>query len=397
MFDAIYIATSGMVGHAKGLSLVGNNLANVNTPGFKSSQLQFSDLFDQSNANGQQTSASSQSSLGIGLDTLGTSVNFTVGADQTTGNALDMSINGNGLYAIRRDGEVLFTRAGDFSFDANNVLVNSRGDHVLGLDGGGNLVDITLASLATSLPKATSTVSISGNLTSTVTTPAVNAGLNNVTVYDAAGVKHAVNLSFKNLGAGSYTVTVTDAITNGLVVGTGTIKFANGVPVDGADSISFNYASTGVDAFPVTLDFSTNVTSLTTASTLAMAAQDGYTAGVRTDQAIAADGTVKVLFSNGQTGTGAQIALAQFDSESELVQVGGGAFAKRADTEVEYGHAGSGAFGTLVSGHLEGSNVDLASEFSNLILMQRGYQASSHVISTANDMIQELFDMKGRT
>jgi flagellar hook protein FlgE len=126
-----------------------------------------------------------------------------------------------------------------------------------------------------------------------------------------------------------------------------------------------------------------------------MASQDGYAAGVRTDQSIDSDGTIKLYYSNGQTADGPRLALANFRSASELEEQSGSAFALKQGGEVEYGHAGDATFGTLRAGHLEGSNVDLAEEFGNLILMQRGYQASSHVISTANDMIQQLFDMKG--
>lgn len=397
MFDTIYIGTSGLMGHAKGLSLVGNNLANVNTPGFKSAQLQFSDLFSQNTGGGDQQRNGGQGSLGAGLDTLGSKINFKPGADQSTGDALDLSINGNGMYTIRRGDDLLYTRAGDFQFDASNVLTNSRGDHVLGLDSAGKLADINLDGLGTSAPKATSNVKISGNLTSTVAVPPVNASLNNVTIFDPNGVRHTVNLSFKNMGDNSYTVTVTDGVTNGAVLGSGTLQFAAGTPLAEAGIVNFDYASTGVEPFTVALDFSSNVTSQTTVSTLSMASQNGYGTGVRTNQTISSDGTVEVAYSNGQTVKGARLALAQFDSEQDLVQVGGSAFAKQGTSLVHYGFAGADAYGTLVAGHLEGSNVDLASEFSNLILMQRGYQASSHVISTANDMIQQLFDMKGRT
>jgi flagellar hook protein FlgE len=394
MFDTLYIGTSGLLGNAKGLKIVSNNLANVNTPGFKGSQLQFSDLFEQgggvTDGQGQQ-----HQSTGQGVATLGSTLNFRPGSDQSTGNPLDQSINGNGMFTVRRDGELLYTRAGDFQFDGQEVLVNGNGDHVQALDSSGKLVDVTLDGLGSSVSKATANITFIGNLTSAVAVPPVDATVNGVTVIDPAGGSHTINLSFKDLGSGSYTVTVTDGVTGGATLGTGTLKFSGGVPVAGNNGFNIQYATTGVPAFAVHLDFSANVASQPTSSTLAMNKQDGHVAGVRTDQSIAADGTVTVTYSNGEKVKGPRLAIAQFVTEKDLVQQGGAAFAKTKDGAVHYGYASTDSFGTLVAGHREGSNVDLAEEFSNLIVMQRGYQAASHVISTANDMIQELFDMKG--
>lgn len=390
MFDTLFIGTSGLLSNAKGLRVVGNNLANVNTPGFKGSQLQFGELFEQG---GGVQSGTQQETHGTGVTSLSTQVLFRAGTDQSTGNALDLSIDGNGMFTVKQDDQLMFTRVGDFRFDSNNVLTNSAGDKVQMLDSQGKLADVTLAGLEHNPAKATSVINVTGNLTSTVAVPAVNAALNGLTVIDAAGGSHSVNLSFKDLGSGSYTVTVTDGATGGATLGTGTLKFAGGFPVPGSSTISFNYSTTDVPAFAVQLDFSNTQTGIA-ATALSMKSQDGYLVGVRTDQSIGADGTVKVSYSNGQTATGPRLALAEFQTESDLLQVGGG-FEMKQGAVVHYGHAGDEAFGSLLAGHREGSNVDLAEEFGNLILMQRGYQASSHVISTANDMIQELFDMKG--
>lgn len=392
MFDAIQIGTTGLLNHAKGLRTVGNNLANVNTPGFKSGQLAFTDLFGQAGA-GRQGGAALPGGTGSGLATLGAQVNFKAGLDASTGSPLDLNIDGNGFYAIERDGEILYTRAGNFHFDEKGILVNAAGERVKALVDG-RLADVSIDSLGRSLPKATTKVAFRGNLTSAVTTPPINASLRSVAVYDAEGVNRPINLSFKNTGGGAFEVTVTDQA--GATLSTGTIKFAGGVPVKDADAFTFSYAPAGVTPFEVRLDFTTNVSSLADQTTLSMASQDGYAPGVRTDQSINSDGVVKLYYSNGQTADGPRLALADFRSASELEQQNGSAFSLKRGGEVTYGHAGEAAFGSLRAGHLEGSNVDLAEEFGNLILMQRGYQASSHVISTANDMIQQLFEMKSR-
>lgn len=391
MFDSIAIGTSGLLNHAKGLRVVGNNLANVNTSGFKSSQMQFTNLFEQGSGAGQLGGGTGHG--GTGLSSLGLDINFRAGLDQSTGNPLDVSINGNGFYTLKRDDQLLYTRAGDFRFDEKGFLVNAAGDRVQALDSGGQLADITLDDLSRSLPKATSTVVFNGSISNAApATPPVSTGVNNVMVLDANGIDHPVKLSIANGGDGSYTVTVMDAAS--ATVATGTIKYAGIVPVPGEDTMTFSYAPGGGAAVDVKLDFSK--TSLATVANIGVASQDGYVGGVKTDQTIDADGVVNVRYSNGQTVKGPRIALADFQAGSALEEVGGAAFRKQPGAHVMYGYAGADSFGSLVAGHREGSNVDLAEEFGNLILMQRGYQAASHVVSTANDMIQQLFDMKGR-
>lgn len=396
MFDTIQIGTSGLTTHAKGLKVVSNNLANVNTPGFKRSALQFGALFEQ--GAGGQYAQRQEVMTGAGVEAVGTRLSFRTGVDQSTGNPLDLAIDGNGLFVVKRGEQLLYTRSGDFRFDADNVLVNGAGDKVQALDGGGKLVDVTLDGLGQSKPQATTTVKMTGNLTSTVAVPPVNASVNAITIYDPNGVQRSVNLAFKDEGAGLFTVTVTDAaaLSGAAPLASGRIGFAGGFPEAGKDSLTFRYSASGTPAFDVKLDFAKNVTSLLTSTTLGVASQDGYAAGVLADQAIAADGNVTVRYSNNQTAKGARLALAEFSTEDDLHGIAGGMFEKRSGAPVRYGHAGAESFGSLAAGHREGSNVDLAEEFGNLILMQRGYQASSHVISTANDMIQQLFDMKGR-
>lgn len=395
MFDSIYIGTSGLVAYSQGLQVISNNLANVNTTGFKGADLQFTDVFEQ-NSLDQQTPGAGARALGSGVAVLSTQLRMAAGTDQTTKNPLNVRIDGNGMFALRRGDQTVYSRAGNFSFNDAGLLVNADGDHVLGRAADGTLADITLNGLKDGPGKATGQIAISGNLSSTVAVPAVNATLNNVPIIDAAGTSHAVNLTFKNLGSGSYTVSIADAAAGGAVLGSGTIKFANGLPVPGSSTVSFSYASTGVTAIPVVLDFSNGVTSQTGTSTLQVASNDGYGPGTLSDEAIGTDGVLTVTLSNGQTITGQTIALASFSNQQDLVEISGGAFTN-AGAAPTYGSPATGGYGALVAGHLEGSNIDLAQEFSNLILMQRGYQASSHVISTANDMIQELFDMKGNS
>ncbi|WP_157778368.1 flagellar hook protein FlgE [Massilia violaceinigra] len=393
MFDSISIGTSGLLTHAKGLRVVGNNLANVNTPGFKSAQLQFAELFDQGSGPKAPQDSPHSNGLGTGVASLGSKINFRAGLDQSTGNPLDLNINGNGFYAVRRDGEILYTRSGDFRFDEKGILVNSAGDQVMGLDSGSKLTEISLDKFNNSAAKATGTVKFRGNLTMTTTTPPIDAKVNAIPVFDANGVSQPISLSFKNNGGGNFTMTATNAAN--ATLSTQQLKFVGGLLDPAQGPLTVNLAAAGAPAVNVKLDFA-GITSTSETTTLAPNANDGYVAGARTDTTIDADGSVQVHYSNGQTVKAARLALANFEADSALEQIGGSAFAKKEGSSVQYGFAGTDAFGKLLSGHREGSNVDLAEEFGNLILMQRGYQASSHVISTANDMIQQLFDMKGR-
>lgn len=394
MLDTILIGTTGMLAHSAALKVVSNNLANVNTPGFKGSQLEFASLFEQGSNPNQSGATGTSPGTGQGLQTAGTTLDFRGGGDLSTGNPLHVKIDGNGFFAVKHNGEILYTRDGAFSLNADGYLVNSAGDHVLGLDNAGQLNEISTAGLTHSLAKVTSAVKFSGNISATVATPPVNAKINNVTVYDTAGTAQTLNLSFANNGGGSFSVTVTDA--QGAAVGTGALKFgAGGTPLAGFDSIALNVQPSGGTAFPVTLDFSSNVTSTTSANSVAFASQDGYAGGVSSGESIGSDGVLTFQYSNGQTQKGPRLAVADFSSSHDLQQAGNNLFRAANGAHAQWGAAGTNGLGTLQGGHREGSNVDMAQEFGELILMQRGYQAASHVVSVANDMIQELFDMKG--
>jgi flagellar hook protein FlgE len=391
MFDIISIGMSGLVGYARGLRVIGNNLANVNTTGFKGSQLSFADRFYQMLG----TSGGSNAQLGTGLDAGSTVVNFQNGTFTQTGNPLDAAVNGEGFFVLHNDGAVRYTRAGQFQFDAEGTLVShASGASVQGLDANGQLHGISNTTLQVSPPKPTSALKFGGNLSSNATADVV---LNDVTVFDSAGASHALKLTFHDNGAitpGTWTVTVSD--TSGTLA-SGQIGFSGGTAVAGASSMALTYTPTGAAPLSITLDFSTTVTSFATGATssLAMASQDGYAMGSLTGMSFDAQGTLVAGYSNGQTVKGMQLALARFDANQELIESGQGNFENPGAAAVHLGTAKSGVFGSIVGGSVENANVDLAQEFSNLIVMQRGYQASSHVISTANDMIQELFDMKG--
>jgi len=393
MIDSIYIATSGLQGFEQGLQNISGNTTNLNTPGFKESTTQFADLFyTDSLSSGGQFNAGE---VGMGLETLGTRINFKQGQFQTTNNSLDLAIDGQGYFILKgSDGAIHYTQDGEFKFDSSGTLISStNGQTVMALDGSGNLVPITLTNLTTDSPQATTSVKFSGNLSSTATSDTIS----NVTVIDSAGTSHTLTLSFAPVSGstGSWTATLKDGTTT---VGSGTIAFSSGQPVSGSNTIAVTYTPSGASSMALTLDFSSNVTSFDsgTSSTLAVASKDGFAAGTLSGETFDSTGTLVLTYSNGQTAKSKQLALAQFNSPDDVVQAGSNEFNSAPGHAWTIGVAGSNGFGSIQSGVVEMSNVDLSQQFSDLVIMQRGYQASSQIISTANDMMTALFGMAGK-
>lgn len=392
MLDSIHIGVSGLLGYQQGLRVIANNTANMNTPGFKASTLQFADLLHASGG----TTATPGSAPGYGLDTAGTRLDFRQGDLQQTGNDLDLAIDGEGLFMVRdAAGQTRYTRAGDFQFDAQGLLVTrTDGSQVLGLDASGHLGTISLAGLQVAPGQATTRVRFTGNLSSTNPQQSVGA----VQVFDAQGAQHTLTLNFTGTEAdqpGSWKVELLEGDTS---FGTAQLVFADGQPTTQTRQLAFTFTPAGGAAQQLTLDFSSDVTSFAAGdlSTLAMSSQDGYAPGSLSKVAFDETGTLTATYSNGQTRKGARLALGRFTTPDAVQGIGGNLFAPAQGIPWEQGLAGDAGFGSIRSGVLESSNVDLSREFSNLVVMQRGYQAASQVISTANDMLQELFGLKNK-
>lgn len=393
MLDTIFIGMSGLQGYSQGLKVISNNVTNLNTPGFKAANQQFTDAFYQySNLPGRD-----QPLHGTGLAALSTRLNLQAGDTRSTGNALDLSIDGEGFFVLRdaHGAEQVYTRAGQFQFnDAGELVSGISGKQVMGRTETGGLSAISLAGHRTHAARATSKVSFIGNLS----VAAEEFSLDNVKFNDALGAEHKVRLQFKR-GSGdtanTWTVTVFDGEDS---IGTGDISFSDGKPVAGDGTVAFSFKPDGSEAFEVTLDFSTEVTSFAagSSSTLAFASHDGFAAGTFTTASFGADGTLSLHYSNGQKREGPRLALASFDHGLGLEQAGQGELRATGATEPRFGSPGDEGMGKVQGEKLELSNVDLSSEFSELIVMQRGYQASSHVLNTADEMIRQLFDLKGR-
>ena len=403
MLDSIYIGMSGLTGFSKNLSLIGNNVANLNTVGFKTQQMQFADLFYRTSfGDGSAPGGEQQLALGSGLGTAGTQRVFKQGELRATGNDLDAAIDGSGFFVLRKDGEVFYSRAGQFSFDADGVLVNGGGLRVAALVGDA-LQDINIRGERSNPGKATGRVEFVGLLNSNLssTTPYTVQG---VSVFDRLGRTYTGSVVFTNNGSvtpGSWFVEVRDQA--GQRAGGGEIRFnGDGTPAAGFNSVAFQLAPAGAEASTVELYFGDPGTggaarSLSaSASDLRVDRQDGFGVGALLKASFDATGQLVLGYSNGQTVRLDKLALATFDDLQSLTQVEGSLFRAGPTEAASYGSAGSGPFGKLVAARVELGNVDLAQEFSDLIVTQRGYQASSQVISTANELIQQLFDLRAR-
>lgn len=391
MLDSIYIGMTGLEGYAKGLRVIGNNTANLDTSGFKASTLQFSDLFY---ATSSSSSGQSQR-LGHGLDTGGTQLDFRQGELRQTGNAFDLALDGEGLFVLRTEaGDTRYTRAGQFEFDQSGVFVNrADGSKVMGVDATGRPVEIKLDGLRSIAGASTSSVRFTGNLSSTV----LEYTASGVKVFDEQGEPHELSVKFTPVAdsPGTWNVDVQEA---GASVGSGQLVFVDGKPTEASAKLSFSYQPAGRAARQLTLDFSSDVTSFASGdqSTLAMNSQDGRAAGDLSKLSFDETGTLVATYTNGATAKGARLLLARFRTPDAVQPEGGNQFVEADGLSWQTGVAGAAGFGTVHSGELELSNVDLSREFTDLVVMQRGYQASSQVIATANDMLQELFRMKAK-
>lgn len=391
MLDSLHVGMTGLQGYSQGLRVIANNTANINTPGFKGSTLQFADLFYNT-----QSAGSGLMQVGYGLSTAGTSLNFKQGELRQTGNALDLAIDGQGLFTLRdASGNLHYTRAGQFMFNSDGVL-ESRvdGSKVMGVDATGLMGEISIAGQSTVVGKATTTAKFSGNISSTATSQTVNS----VKVIDDLGVEHLLTVVLTNDSAvtpGSWKVELLDGTTS---VGTGVIAFDDGRPLAASSKVSLSYTPAGLAAVPLVLDFSTDVTSFAAGSlsTLAFSTHDGFAPGALTGVSFDSVGATVMTYSNGETVKGPKLSLGRFDSLDAVKAVGSNSFDATNSLAWHTGIGGGGGFGQVRSGMVELSNVDLSQEFSDLVIMQRGYQASSQIISTANEMLQELFNMKSK-
>lgn len=380
MFQALYNGLSGLFAYSQSLNTISNNVANMNTPGFRGSESFFANLFD-----------------GNGAEVVGQGIDTQEGSIQTTGNPTDVAINGEGLFILKdSQGNLYYTRAGQFQFDNQGYLVDTvYGYRVQGLDANGNLTDIDLSSLQTLPAQATTTVNMTGNLSPTSPTDNVTG----VQIYDAQGNAHTYSITFTNNTTktpGDWTVSVSDA--SGNVVGNGDVRFGtDGTPQTGFNTMSLTLTFAGQPQ-NVTLNFGTpgamdGLTQFSgTASSAAANVANGHAVLPLTTEAFDQNGVLQLTYSDGEKKAGPQLALAYFTNQAGLEQLQGRLYLGNSAQGRQIGRPNEGVFGQISGGSLELSNVDLTQELADMIIIQRGFQASSQVMTVANDMLQQLYN-----
>ncbi|AEI10987.1 flagellar hook protein FlgE [Cellulomonas gilvus] len=391
MLRSLFSGISGLRSHQTMLDVTGNNIANVNTAGFKSSQVQFQDTLSQMlmGAGGAQAGVggTNPAQVGLGVRVAGITTNFTQGASQLTGRSTDMMIQGDGFFVVRKGAETFYTRAGSFDFDSTGQMVlPGEGALVQGwmavngvIDTNSPLTDLRVPSGSVMAAVQSTAATYAGNLDSAAADGTV---LNRtVDLYDSTGNARTLTLTFTKSATG-WSLAASDGAAT---VAATPMTFAT----DGSLTTPTSLTIGGV---AVDLTGITGFAGLDTAKAIT---QDGQAAGTLQSFALGADGTITGSFSNGLKQVIGRIALGGFTNPAGLEKAGGSLFRTSVNSgDAAIGTAGTGGRGSLAGGALEMSNVDLSSEFTSLIVAQRGFQANSRVITTSDEVLQELVNLK---
>ena len=410
---------SGLNANQQKLSVIGNNLANLNTVGFKASTVTFADLVSQS-VGGPSVNPMQ---IGLGVITGSITPNFTQGGIESTGISTNVAIQGNGFFVVGASDQRAYSRAGSFSFDADGMLITPDGLPVQGyttvnpvtgqIDVTGQPQNIIIPPGALRAPLPTSQFAVQSNLDASAAVGATFASA--VQIYDSLGVSHVATVNYTKTGAGawSYTVTVPGAeVTGGtpgtpFQIATGTLGF-NAVgqltQVNGGAAADVTITgptwANGATAANLTWDLVDaagvgTITGFASPSATASTTQNGTPTGSVAGITINTEGELVASYGLGRTVVVGQLALASFNNPGGLVKVGTNLFSESEASGIpSVGSAGSGGRGTLIGGSLEQSNVDIATEFTQMILAQRGYQANSKSITVADELLVETLNLK---
>ena len=425
IFSSLYVGMSGMRVNETAFQSVGNNIANMNTVGFKGSRAIFADVLNKTIIGTAGVSGVGQGAVVQGVQRL-----HTQGALLQTGVTTDLAVGGNGFFLVEGEaagGEgTFYTRNGQFQIDSDGLLVNSAGLKLQGFaaDESGALAS-ALSDLSvgnqTSAPNPTTEIGLVINADPNDAVIATGFDITDiegsssfqatVQIFDSLGNSHQADVYFTNLGGGDWewNVVVEGTELEGgaagpTVIASGQINFNGNGELNTETSGDFNVQFAGATAQDVNLDFGeslttdlgdgTGSTGVAKGSGSDFVLQDGFGAGNLTFLQVDPDGTINGSFSNGDTRVLGQVALANFNAPQELESIGGNLFRLGPGAgEPVVGAANSSGRGQIISGGLEQSNVDLTNEFTQMIVTQRGYQAASRTITTANTMLGELVNL----
>ncbi|HEX3470347.1 MAG TPA: flagellar hook protein FlgE [Silvibacterium sp.] len=405
------IPLTGLESSSTALNTIANNLSNMNTTAFKSQEVSFSDLFYQ-----QIGTAGSGNPLEVGAGTQisATSTNFTEGSVNSTGNEDDMAIGGQtgaGFYIVQNGNTIEYTRDGSFTVNPQGYLTTQSGLQVMGYPVVGGVVDTNAPLVPIQIPPngisqqpaATANFSMTANLDASA---AVGTSVPaQITLYDSLGESHAATVTLTNTGANTwdYSISLPAGEATGGANLTGTLTFnSNGnlispaanVPgisftglADGASNMTLNWNLYGSSGQPTLTQFAGS-------SDVSATSQDGYASGTSTGFTVGSDGLISAQFSNGKTQPVGQIALANVVNPEGLSILGGNLYQTTlASGNASIGVAGTGGLGTIQDEALEASNVNISTQFSDLIIAQQAYEASSKAITTFDAVSQDTINM----
>lgn len=384
MLRSLFSGISGLRAHQQMMDVTSINIANVNTIGYKASQTVFQDTLSQmvtaAGAPQGTSGGTNPAQVGLGVRLASINADFGQGASQNTGKSSDLMIQGDGFFVVKSGGENLFTRAGSFTFDANGSLITPNGNIVQGwpaVDGvvnnAGVPANISLPIGVTLAPTITTSVTLTGNFSNEALVGDIKEIP--IAVYDVNGAANTMLATFTKADADTWTLSLPDG---------------SSVDVD----FTAGKAVASVAAGGYTFD-THDLTQFSGQTEARVSNSDGSGAGILSSYTVSNTGEIVGVFSNGLTQTLGQLALANFNNVNGLEKIGDSMFRTTVNSGLaQVGPPGSAGLGMISTGTLEMSNVDLAKEFTNLVIAQRGFQANSRVITTSDELLQELVNLK---
>jgi flagellar hook protein FlgE len=408
MMRSMFSGVAGLRNHQIRMDVIGNNIANVNTIGFKGSRVNFQDILSQTiqGASAPQGNRGGTNPMQVGLGVSIASIDtlFTDGSTQTTGKQTDLALQGNGFFVLGDGAKSYYTRAGNFDFDtAGNYIVPGTGLKVQGwmADALGNINSTgatgnIVVPVGTSMPaSATTRMDFSKNLNGSTTLTLPASYSNSIQVYDSLGSAHVIDVTFTKTAPGNtwdWAATTTDASIGGLP-SIGTVSFNTSGLFTGFTGGPLALTVTSAAAMNITLGFAAMTQS--DAPNTVTGTGNGYPSGSLDNVKLDATGVITGVFSNGRNLALAQVALASFNNPGGLTKAAENMYeASNNSGNAQVGLANSGGRGKIAPGTLEMSNVDLSAEFTNMIVTQRGFQANSKIITTSDEMLQDLVNLK---
>ncbi|HUS04932.1 MAG TPA: flagellar hook protein FlgE [Bryobacteraceae bacterium] len=413
MFTSFSTALSALNAHATAVDVVGNNLANLNTPGFKSSVVSFHDLVTQSLGAGL-----GETQVGFGVGRPNTIRQFTQGAIQASSGPLDAAIQGDGFLVVKdKGGTTMYTRGGNLQVDKSGALLTATGEKVQGwtevngvLNTNGATSDIVVPVGTVRPPQATTEFSFDMNLNAAATVgPPPATFSSSIEIFDSLGASHIVSVTFTKVAAPNqwnYSLSIPNAdVTTAIPPVTGTLTFgSDGKLITPAytaaqPSLAITGMANGASNLTLTWQLYTGITPRLTQfaqpTAISANAQNGIPAAQLIRVGLGDGGTILAGYSNGQQTIVGQVAMASIRNPESLLAVGNNNYQLSARTALPaLGTAGTGGRGTILGGAIEYSTVDIAHEFTQLIVLQRGYQANSKIISVVDELSQETINLK---